>query len=61
MEMEFDDIQLDNLSKSFEYKKACIEIDSLEDIESLKNIAKAYFKLYLKQQEVVSNLIKIDS
>lgn len=61
MEMNHDKIQLENLSKSFEYKKACIEIDSLDDVESLKDVAKAYFKLYLKQQEVISNLIKVDS
>lgn len=59
--MNHDKIQLENLSKSFEYKKACIEIDSLDDVESLKDVAKAYFKLYLKQQEVISNLIKVDS
>jgi hypothetical protein len=52
--MNPDDIKLENLSKSFEYTKACIEIDSIEDIEDLRTISKAYMKLYLKQQEVVS-------
>jgi hypothetical protein len=54
--MNPDKIELENLSKSFEYFKVASEIDSLEDIDKIKNIAKCYFKLYLKQQEVVANL-----
>lgn len=50
-------IELENLSKSFEYFKIASEIDSLSDIEDAKNIAKCYYKLYLKQQEVVAQLI----
>ena len=45
---------LENLSKSFEYHKLSTEVDSCNDIEELKNVAKAYIKLYLKHQEVVS-------
>lgn len=56
--MNPDDIKLENLSKSFEYTRGCMEIDSIEDIEDIKTIAKAYMKLYLKQQEVFSELIK---
>ena len=56
--MDPDQIQLEDLSKSFEYMKACIEIDAVEDIEQIKIIAKAYMKLYLKQQEVLKDLIK---
>ena len=54
--MDPDKIELENLSKSFEYFKVATEIDSLEDIDKIKNIAKCYYKLYLKQQEVVANL-----
>jgi hypothetical protein len=54
--MDPDKIQLENLSKSFEYFKVSNEIDNIEDIELIKNIAKCYYKLYLKQQEVVSSL-----
>lgn len=57
--MDPNEIELDNLSKSFEYIKASTEIDSINDIDELKKIAKCYFKLYLKQQEVFSDLIKI--
>jgi hypothetical protein len=54
--MDPDKIELENLSKSFQYFKIASEIDSIEDIEQIKNIAKCYYKLYLKQQEVVSSL-----
>jgi hypothetical protein len=54
--MDPDNIELENLSKSFEYFKISSEIDSMEDIEQIKNIAKCYYKLYLKQQEVVLSL-----
>jgi hypothetical protein len=55
--MNPDEIKLDNLNKSFEYARFCNELESVENIETLKNIAKCYFKLYLKQQEVVINLM----
>jgi hypothetical protein len=55
--MNPDNIELENLSKSFEYFKISSEIDNIDNIEDVKNIAKCYFKLYLKQQEVVSQLI----
>jgi len=55
--MDPNEIQLDNLSKSFEYFKVASEIDAIEDIEAAKTIAKCYYKLYLKQQEVVSQLL----
>ena len=57
MNMDPDSIELENLSKSFEYFKVSSEIDNIEDNEQLRLIAKSYYKLYLKQQEVVSSLI----
>lgn len=54
--MDPDKVTLENLSKSFEYFKYASEIDAIDDPEQLRNIAKCYFKLYLKQQEVVANL-----
>lgn len=44
------------MSKLFEYEKLSRDIDSIDDNEILKNYAKAYIKLYLSQQEVISNL-----
>jgi hypothetical protein len=58
--MDPNKIELENLTKSFEYFKYASEIDKIEDIEDLRNIAKSYFKLYLKQQEVISCLPAID-
>jgi len=55
--MDPDKIQLENLSKSFEYFKVATEIDNLDNLDDVKNIAKCYYKLYLKQQEVVAQLI----
>ena len=54
--MDPDTIELSNLSKSFEYTKLANEIDSCDDRDMLKDIAKSYAKLYLKQQEVVGRL-----
>lgn len=48
-------IELENVNKLFEYEKLSRDIDSIEDIETLRNYAKSYIKLYLKQQEVISN------
>ena len=52
--MNPDSIELSNLTKSFEYVKFSNQIDSIDNIEDLKNLAKCYFKLYLMQQEIVS-------
>ena len=57
MNMDPDKIELENLSKSFEYFKYATEIDNCESIEDLRNIAKSYIKLYLKQQEVVASFL----
>jgi putative heme degradation protein len=52
--MNPDSITLNNLNKSFEYIKFSNQIDSIDNLDDLKNLAKCYFKLYLKQQEIVS-------
>lgn len=52
--MNPDQIKLEDVNKMFEYEKLSRDIDSVDDIEVLKNYAKSYIKLYLKQQEVVS-------
>jgi hypothetical protein len=49
-------ITLESINKLFEYEKISRDIDSIDDIEIIKNFAKLYIKLYLKQQEVVSKL-----
>lgn len=54
--MNPDKIVLEDFNKLFEYEKLSRDIDSISDIEVAKNLAKLYIKLYLKQQEVISNL-----
>ena len=54
--MNPDEVTLENLNKSFEYVKFSNQIDTIDNIEDLKNLAKCYFKLYLKQQEVLGHL-----
>ena len=53
--MNPDKISLGNMTKLFEYEKLSRDIDSIDDIETLRNLAKSYIKLYFKQQEVVAD------
>jgi hypothetical protein len=53
--MDPDKIELDSINKLFEYEKLSRDIDSIDDIKTLRNYAKSYIKLYLKQQEVILN------
>ena len=53
--MEPDDIKLSSIDKLFEYERHSRVIDEL-NFEELKNFAKLYCKLYLKQQEVLIDL-----
>jgi putative heme degradation protein len=52
--MDPDEVTLENLTKNFEYVKFSNQIDTIDNTEDLRNLAKCYFKLYLKQQEIVS-------
>ena len=54
--MDPNDIELKNLSKSFAYQKLASEIDSCDDRDELRNIAKSFIKLYYKQQETMSSI-----
>ena len=54
--MDPDKIELRNLSKSFAYAKLASEIDSCNDKDILKNIAKSFCKLYYKQQEMLEKI-----
>jgi hypothetical protein len=49
-------INLSNMAKLFEYEKISREIDTCDDLELLKNIAKSYTKLYFAQQEALIQL-----
>ena len=54
--MNPDQIHLEDVNKLFEYEKLSRDIDSIDDIETLRNFAKSYAKLYFKQQEVILTL-----
>jgi len=54
--MDPTEINLENISKMFEYEKIAREIDDCNNIDQLKNITKSYIKLYFKQQEVIGSL-----
>jgi hypothetical protein len=49
-------VVLEDFNKMFEYEKLSRDIDSIDDIETLRLFSKLYIKLYLKQQEIVSRL-----
>lgn len=53
--MDHSEVNLETMNKLFEYEKHSRFIDQLE-IGELRNFAKLYCKLYLKQQEVISSL-----
>jgi len=54
--MEQYSILLINLYKPSEYERIARDIDSIINIDELKNFAKSFAKLYLKQQEVLLEL-----
>jgi hypothetical protein len=54
--MDPSEIVLENLTKNFEYERIAREIDSCENIDQVKNIAKSYVKLHLKYQETLASL-----
>lgn len=53
--MDPNEIVLESIDKLFEYEKHARVIDNLSE-EELKIFSKLYFKLYLKQQEVIKSL-----
>jgi hypothetical protein len=58
--MDPDSIELNNLTKQFAYTKLASQIDSCDDRDELKNIAKSFCKLYYKQQETMKLIGIVD-
>lgn len=54
-----DEIELNDLSKQFEYIKMSNEIDNCSNIEELKLATKCYLKLYLATLETITSLQNI--
>ena len=57
--MNPDNITLETMNRSFEYEKLAREIDSIDDVKTLRNVAKSYAKLFLKQKETVASIAKM--
>tara|TARA_R100000030_G_scaffold35725_1_gene26647 strand:- start:1316 stop:1516 length:201 start_codon:yes stop_codon:yes gene_type:complete len=54
--MNHSEIELNTPSKSFQFEKLSREIDKIDDVEELRELAKCHIKLYFKQQEVVAGM-----
>lgn len=59
--MNPNEIELKNVSKLFAFESLSREIDSIEYINSLKNVCKCYVKLYFKQQETLNEINILNS
>ena len=51
-----DEIKLETMQRMFEYEKICRELDSCEDMDTLRNAAKCFLKLQMKTQETLKKL-----
>ena len=51
-------ITLESTAKLFEYERISREIEECSDIDTIKYMLRCYVKLYMKQQEVVLDLMK---
>lgn len=54
--MNHNDVKLESMTKLFEFEKLSRDINTLDNMDDLKNLSKYFLKLYLKQQEVISTL-----
>jgi|TARA_B100000073_G_scaffold136067_1_gene111656 hypothetical protein len=52
--MKPEDINLTTTSRQFTYETISRQLDGCNDIEELREICRAWVKLYMKQQETVS-------
>lgn len=55
-EMNHEGLELESISKLFEFEKISRELDACSDADKLRNICKCYVKLYMKMEEIVYNL-----
>ena len=46
MQMNPNDIELETMNKSFAYERLARDVDDINDLEVLKDLAKCYIKLY---------------
>lgn len=57
--MNPNNIKIDSLNLNFEFEKLSREIDSLNSIDDVKQLAKYFIKLYFVQQETILKIRKI--
>ena len=58
-DMDPDSIHLETTSKLFEYEKLSREIENCEDLDTVKVMTKCFIKLYLRHQEVTTQIMKM--
>ena len=58
-DMDPSEIQLESTAKMFEYERLSREIENCDNIDELKQMARAFIKLYLKHQEVAANTLRM--
>lgn len=54
-----DEIQLNDLTKLFEYKRMSDEIDRCNNVDELRLAVKCYLKLYLSTLETINQIQNI--
>jgi len=54
-----EDIQLESVSKNFEYEKISRQIDECDDVAILKQMLRVQVKLYYKLQETMISTLKM--
>ena len=50
------EIVLQSTAKMFEYEKLSRQIEECDDIDMLRNMARCWIKLYMKQQETMRTI-----
>ena len=58
-DMDPSEIQLESTAKMFEYEKLSRAIENCDNMDELKQMTRAFIKLYLKHQEVAANVLKM--
>jgi hypothetical protein len=51
--MSHEEIKLATPTRMFTFEQLSRDIDKINDVDTLREMAKSHIKLYLKQQEVV--------
>ena len=54
--MSHEEIKLVTPTRMFTFEQLSRDIDKIDDVKVLRDMAKSHIKLYLKQQEVVASL-----